>query len=214
MAAPLLLVAASGLAREVLALLREQGEREVLGFLDDDPGLVGRDVDGLPVLGGIDDVARWPAAELVVCAGRGSARRSVVERLTRAGVTPERYATVVHPGVSTAGATRIGRGTILLAGVVLTTAVEIGDHVVVMPHVTLTHDDVVQDYATLCAGVALGGWVRVGPGAYLGMSSAVRERVSVGAGATLGMGSALLEDLPAGQVWVGTPARPITTRAR
>lgn len=214
MAAPLLLVAASGLAREVLALLREQGSREALGFLDDDPGLVGRDVDGLPVLGGVDDAARWPAAELVVCAGRGSVRRSVVERLTRAGIAPERYATVVHPGVATAGATRIGRGTILLAGVVLTTAVEIGDHVVVMPHVTLTHDDVVHDYATLCAGVALGGWVHIGQGAYLGMSSSVRERVAVGAGSTLGMGSALLEDLPAGQVWAGTPARPIAARAR
>ncbi|GHS87591.1 hypothetical protein AGMMS50218_09760 [Actinomycetota bacterium] len=207
--APLLLVAASGLAREVLALVRAHGTHEVIGILDDSAELHGTAVDGAAVLGGLDAVTAYPDAQLLVCAGRGSARESIVTRLAGLGVGAGRYATVVHPGVEVHVGSSVGPGSVLLAGVVLTTAVTVGAHVVVMPNVTLTHDDVVQDYATLCAGVALGGSVVVGRGAYLGMNAGVRERVRVGDGATLGMGAALLTDLPAGETWAGVPAAPL-----
>jgi acetyltransferase-like isoleucine patch superfamily enzyme len=55
--------------------------------------------------------------------------------------------------------------------------------------------------------VTLGGTVQVGAAAYLGMNSSVRENLTVGAGSTLGMGAALTRDLPAGETWIGTPAR-------
>ncbi|MBA2390657.1 MAG: acetyltransferase, partial [Geodermatophilaceae bacterium] len=43
--------------------------------------------------------------------------------------------------------------------------------------------------------------------AYLGSGALLREGLAVGAGAVIGMGSVVLEDVPAGQVWVGNPAR-------
>ena len=46
----LLLIAATGLAREVLATVRSSGRYDVVGFLDDD-AMAGTDVDGAPVLG-------------------------------------------------------------------------------------------------------------------------------------------------------------------
>lgn len=204
--AELLLVAASGLAREVIALVRTHDLFDVVGLLDDSAALAGTSVDGVPVLGGVEDVASHPGAALLVCAGRGSAREALVKRLAGAGAGRERFATVVHPGVEVPDGSHVGPGSIVLAGAVLTTAVTLGEHVVVMPHVTLTHDCTVEDFATLCAGVTLGGSVTVGAGAYLGMHASVRERVRVGVGATLGMGAALLTDLPAGETWVGVPA--------
>ena len=93
----------------------------------------------------------------------------------------------------------------------LTADVEVGEHVVLMPHVTLTHGCTVADFATLCAGVSLGGDVEVGEAAYLGMNASVREGVRIGADATVGMGSVVLDDVPAGETWVGVPARPIRT---
>jgi sugar O-acyltransferase (sialic acid O-acetyltransferase NeuD family) len=203
----LVLVAASGLAREVLAVERSCGRYDELLVVDDDPGLWGTSVDGAPVIGGLDAAADLGQADLVVCAGRGSARRELVGRLSGLGVPAARYARVVHPRVEVPSGCTIGAGSVLLASVVLTANVTVGSHVVVMPHVTLTHDDVVEDFATLCAGVTLGGHVRVGEAAYLGMGSCVREHVSVGRDAVLGMGAALLQPLPEAQTWVGVPAR-------
>ncbi|WP_309135066.1 acetyltransferase [Cellulomonas sp.] len=211
--APLLLFAASGLAREVLALLRTHPTHDVVGLLDDDPALHGTRIDGVPVLGPTDAVVDHPRPDVLVCAGRGAARERIVEKLDAAGVSPLRHATVVHPSVEVPERCEVGQGSVVLAGTVLTADVTVGAHVVVMPHVTLTHDCVVQDFATLCAGVTLGGSVVVGRGAYVGMSASVREHVRVGAAATLGMGAVLLRDQPDGSTWAGVPARPLDVPA-
>jgi sugar O-acyltransferase (sialic acid O-acetyltransferase NeuD family) len=205
-----LLVAAGGLAREVLEVERRLGRFATVRVLDDDPARWGTSMGGAPVVGGLEEVKRYDESSIVVCAGHGAVRRRLAVRLEQLGVADDRYVSVIHPSVDLPASCVVGAGSILLAQVALTADVTIGRHVAVMPHVTLTHDDEVEDFATLCGGVALGGEVRIGATAYLGMSSSVRERVTVGAGATLGMGSALLRDLPQGQTWVGVPARPMS----
>jgi len=204
----LLLVAASGLAREALAVVRTTRSHVVLGLLDDAPERWGGSVDGLTVLGGMEELKDHPDAQVLLCVGNGAARHRLADRLAAMGVDEDRYATVIHPSVDVPRGCTVGQGSVLLAHVALTTAVRVGRHVVAMPNVTLTHDNVVGDFATLCAGVTLGGGVVVGEGAYLGMNASVRERLTVGPFATLGMGAVLLRDLPPGQVWTGVPARP------
>ncbi len=205
----LILVAASGLAREVLAIEAAAGRFDQVLLVDDDPALWGRTVGGRPVVGGVDLVLEFEDYHVLVCAGRGSARRSIVERLLTMGIHRDRFTQTVHPQVDVPKGCVVGAGSIVLAGAVLTADVQVGEHVVVMPNVTLTHDDVLEDYATVCAGASLGGGVRVCAEAYIGMNAAVRENLTVGAGATLGMGAVLLEELPSHETWVGVPARPV-----
>lgn len=208
----LVLIGGSGLAREVLATERALGRYDRFAMLDDDSNRWGRTIDGVEVLGPIELAAKPSVGDLLVCIGAGFARRSVVERLRAMCVTGDRYATVIHPSVEVPAGCSVGHGSVLLAGAVLTADVLVERHVVVMPNVTLTHDDVLRDYATVCAGVALGGGVTVDEAAYVGMNASVRQGAHVGAGSVLGMGAALLEDLPAGQTWVGVPARSIAIR--
>lgn len=49
----LVLIAASGLAREVLTMVRASGQDDVVGLPDDDKEMAGVTVDGAPVLGTI-----------------------------------------------------------------------------------------------------------------------------------------------------------------
>jgi sugar O-acyltransferase (sialic acid O-acetyltransferase NeuD family) len=207
------LVAASGLAREVMAALRASGLSDRIALVDDDDRLWGTRIGGASVVGGLEQAAASTDL-LLICAGRGQVRRDLVARLSALGVEDDRYTTLVHPAVVLPGNCRVGPGSVLLDGVVLTTDVVVGAHVVAMPHVTLTHDDVVDDYATLCAGVSLAGGVHIGQEAYLGMNSCVREHLTVGARGVLGMGSALLSSLPPGETWGGVPAQPLPARAR
>jgi sugar O-acyltransferase (sialic acid O-acetyltransferase NeuD family) len=203
----LVMVAASGLAREALVEDAVLNDYDRVVVLDDDPRTWGGELAGHPVLGGVDLVADMGPCRVLVGAGSGRARRAIAGRLAELGVGPDRYATVRHPSVELPSTCSVGSGSILLAHVTLTADVHVGRHVVVMPGVTLTHDDVVEDFATLCAGVSLGGGVRVGEAAYLGMNSSVHEGVVVGRDSTLGMGAVLLYDLPDHETWVGVPAR-------
>jgi sugar O-acyltransferase (sialic acid O-acetyltransferase NeuD family) len=208
----LLLIGASGLAREVLNVLRAGADTRTVGVLDDLPELWGESIDGAPVLGGLDEVVRHPDAQLILCVGHGSARARIAGRLAGLGIADARFARAIHPTVEVPENCRIGAGGVVLAGVVFTADVQLGRHVVVMPHVTLTHGDRVEDFATLCAGVTLGGDVQIGAEAYLGMNASVRQKVVVGAEATIGMGAVVLSDVPAGQAWVGVPAMQLEVR--
>ncbi|MET4159264.1 acetyltransferase [Agromyces sp. PvR057] len=205
---PLLVIGASGLAREVLAFAPAAGF-EPIGILDDAASRLPYPVGGVRVIGPIEEVGRIPGIQLLVCIGSGAARERIVARLGRLGVEAGRYATLLDPSVRNPGGCRVGAGSILLAGVVVTADALVGDHVVVMPNTTITHDCIVGDFATLTAGVSLGGGVTVGRRATVGMNASVRQRVTIGADATIGMGAVVLDDVPAGATWVGVPAAPM-----
>jgi sugar O-acyltransferase (sialic acid O-acetyltransferase NeuD family) len=205
---PLLLLGAGGLARETLAAARAMPEAwQPIGALDDDPALHGGQIDGLPVLGGIEQVHEHVSAAVISCIAnvrRPAARARLQERL---GLPAERWATLIHPAASLAPGVEVGYGSILLAGVVVTAPQRIGRHVVAMPHVLLTHDDQVEDYVTLAGGATFGGGVRVRTCAFVGQRSVVREYLEIGEQAVVGMGSVVLADVPAGETWAGVPAR-------
>lgn len=206
----LIIIGAGGFGRETAELVDTVNvvhpSWDLLGFLDDDPRLAGRQVDGLRVLGPIAAIRDYGNALITVSVGHPGnffSRKRIVEALD---LPPERFATLVHPTASVPLSARIGAGTVLLAGVVLTTRVIVGRHVVVMPGAVLTHDDVVDDFATLGAGVRLAGRVHIGQGAYLGAGALVRENVTIGPWALIGMGAAVLHNVSQAEVWVGVPA--------
>ncbi len=204
---PLILVAASGLAREALSAIDAGGDRVVEAILDDDPTLHGTSIGGIPVLGPLPRANSYrDDAEFVVCAGKGSSRSSIVSALAAHGVSRDRFASIIDPTVRIPASCKVGVGAILLANTVLTADVTLGDHVVTMPGAVITHNCVLEDFATLCAGVTLGGAVHVGQRAYLGTNSSVRQGVRVGSDSVLGMGAALLTDLPDAECWAGVPA--------
>jgi sugar O-acyltransferase (sialic acid O-acetyltransferase NeuD family) len=204
----LVIVGAGGFARETAAAVEAINAVaptwRLLGFLDDDPDLHGTTRSGVPILGAIEARPDALAVVCVVSPRNFVARQQLAERLTAAG---QRFATLVHPSVQLDAGSTVGAGTVLLAQVAITADAVIGDHVLVMPQVVITHDDVIGDYATITSGVRLGGGVRVGPGAYLGAGSLIRESVVLGARSMVGLGSVVLRDVPAGQIWVGNPAR-------
>lgn len=209
----LLVVGAGGFAREAAETARaihaHDGSVELLGFLDDDRALRRGHVAGIPVLGPVADVDRYPDAAVVIAVGRPDAYTARREIAARLDLASHRYATLVHPSSSVGRSCRLGAGSVVLAHVTMTADVVVGEHVVVMPQVVLTHDVRVGDHATLASGVRLGGGVHVGEGAYLASGALVREGCRIGAWSLVGMGSTVTTDVPEERVWFGSPARDV-----
>lgn len=231
---PLIIVGAGGLGRETLAAVRairdaDAAERrsrsdhrnralpvpEPIGFVDDAAELAGVMVDGLPVLGPIETLEtmlrRQQGVTVVIATGRPggtSSRRVLSDRLQRSGAT---FATIVHPTASLAMGTVVGEGSILLAGVVTTAPITIGRHIVAMPQVVFTHDDIIGDFTMFATRACLAGGVRVENGAYVGAGALIRENLTIGGRALVGMGAVVTRDVPADEVWVGNPARLLTS---
>lgn len=208
MTAGLLLIGASGLAREVLA----SGAAGVVGILDDDDSLRGRSVGGVPVVGAIAEAATREE-RLLVTIGPSRSRADVVGRLRGLCVDEDRFETYVAPSARIGTTSRLGRGCVVLDGVVVTADARIGDHVVIMPNCTITHDDELEDFVTLAAGVSLAGGVTLRRGAYIGTNASVRQGAEVGRASTVGMGSVVLTDVPQDEIWAGVPARRLGEHA-
>ncbi|MFN0030185.1 MAG: acetyltransferase [Acidimicrobiales bacterium] len=207
----LVLVGAGGFGRESIEVVRainnQQRTWNLLGFLDDATTLQGRRVSGVSVLGSIGDAAHLQTASVTLCTGSPanySSRQHIAQRL---GLSPDRYATLVHPSAAVPLSVQLGVGCVLQAGVVATADIVLGNHVLVMPGVVFTHDNVIGDFVTIGAGASFAGGVRVEPGAYIGAGVLVGAGCTIGAGSLLGLGAVVLRDVPPGQVWCGNPAR-------
>lgn len=207
------MVGAGGMGRAIASLCAQEADMaggprwNVLGFIDEDPALHGSFVDGLPVLGGLRAVARYPTARLIVSichVAHHGARRRIVEAL---GLAAHRYATVVHPTAVIDPGCGIGHGVVVMPMVCALPGGTIGNHVIVRPQAMLAADVSLRDYATVGAQVFLGRGVVVEESAYVGAGAKVRERARVGPRAVVGMGSLVLDGVPGHQTWAGSPPR-------
>lgn len=203
----ILILGASGHGKVVADIVLSSGH-SVIGFLDDDPRLVGTTVLGFPVLGGItSDVLRlYPADGLVMGVGSNSARQRIVERLEQAARVT--WLSFVHARASVSPFARIeGAGTIVGAASAISPAVVLGSHVIINTGAIVADDSRIGSYAHIAPGASLAGAVTVGEGALVGVGATVLPGRSIGAWATVGAGAVVVEDVPAGVVAKGVPAR-------
>ena len=150
----------------------------------------------------------------LVCAGRGAARRALVDAAGRRSASDEdRYATVVHPSVRRPGRLlgrcrqhparrrRADRRRHASAGTSWRCRTSRSP--------TTTSSTTSRPSAPAST---LGGGVRVGEAAYLGMNASVREDVTRRRRTPCSAWArCCCSDLPAGETWAGVPARPLPT---
>src|SRR3990167_267833 len=113
--------------------------------------------------------------------------------------------TVIHAGCHIHDEVKIGDHCQIQAQAFIPNGVTIEDDVFVGPQVVFTNDPSLD--------VPRGSWkptpTLICEGAKIGANATVRAGVTVGRNAIVGMGLVVLCDIPAGETWVGNPARKI-----
>lgn len=209
----IVIIGAGGFGREVLDVIeaiRQNGNGEYvpLGFVVDEKyGTPGKIINGLPILGGFDWLAKNSKKVLAICGvGAPQYRFQLIRRAIKVGC---RFITLVHPSAILTQWINIGVGTVITAGCILTNQIEIGDHVHINLDCTIGHDAVLQDFATLAPGVHVSGKVFLGSGCYIGTGANILEKLKIGSWSIIGAGSTIIKDVPENVTVVGVPGKTI-----
>ena len=199
---------AGGCGRGILPIVRDQLETgDRLVFVDDKAGAA---VNGHQVVSFADFVVS-DAAEKRICiaVANGAIRSRLVEQCEAAGLE---FFSVHHDSCVKMDDVEIGEGALFSPFTTVTSNVHIGRHFHCNLYSFIEHDCVIGDFVTFAPAVRCNGNVKIGDGAYIGAGAIIRQGLTIGAGATIGMGAVVTKDVPAGETWVGNPARPISAR--
>ncbi|MEB3415623.1 acetyltransferase [Alteriqipengyuania sp. WL0013] len=202
---------ASGFGREVLSLARLTGHADnQIAFIEDTPAAAM--VSGIRVFN-FEDFAMLPEEKLVALAIADSqVRARLVEKVADADVG---FITLVAPNAVIGNSVAIGNGGIFSPFSHVTCDATIGSHFHCNIYSYVAHDCQIGNFVTFAPGVKCNGNVHIEDHAYIGTGAILRQGtpdkpLRIGRGAVVGMGAVVTKDVPAGEVWVGNPARQLT----
>ncbi|MGE5552027.1 MAG: acetyltransferase [Bacteroidota bacterium] len=205
-----LIYGAGGQGRVVLDILRSARTVDILGFVDSNPALVGRTVDGIKVLGTMADVteikARYPEIAAVVAIGDNYDRAHIAEQLEQFGVA---FVNAVHPHTSISATACIAGNVTIAAGAIVCAHARIGQNVIVNSGAIVEHECLVEENVHLAPGTKLAGRVTVRRNTFVGIGATIIGHLVVGADAIVGAGAVVIKPVEPGTVVAGVPAKYI-----
>jgi len=205
-----LILGAGGHGRVVLDILFQQAQHRVVGFLDNNADVHSRRIDGIPVLGAVDDLsaiaAQQNADSVIVAIGDNGVRRGLARQVDGVGLE---LINAIHPSAALAHNATLGRNVVIAAGVVVCAHCQIGDSVILNTGCIVDYQTMIGEGTHICPGVRIAGRVKVESGVFVGIGATVIPKVTLGCEAIVGAGAVVIEDVPALATVVGVPARPV-----
>lgn len=208
----LIIIGASGFGREVSWLVERinkiQDEWNLLGFIDDDPELFGKTIDGYKVLGGCLVLTKYPDAYVICAIAASSIRKKVIQRIRELNANVQ-FAILIDPTVEISKRVKLGIGNIICAHSILTVDISLGNHVIINLDCTVGHDAKIHDFVTLYPSVNVSGKTNIGECVEIGTGTQIIQGKTIGNNSVIGAGAVVVRDIPDNCTAVGMPAKPI-----
>lgn len=182
---------------------------ELLGVTDADIGKRGQLMFDVLVIGGDEEVMKYPAETIHLVNGVGSVRvnprrRQLFEHFKSKGY---RFASVVHPSAIIATDVVLSEGAQIMAGAVIQAGCHVGMNTVINTGSVVDHDCHLGDHVHISPGATLSGGVRVGENAHVGTGATVIQGIQIGRNSLVAAGAVVIRDVPDGATVAGVPAK-------
>lgn len=192
----IVIIGAGGIGREVAWIIEEINEVNptwnIIGFVDDNSEMWGKELNGYRVLGGLDILDKLESKpEVIVAIANCRVKKDIVSRLNG----KFDFATVIYPSVRISRFIEIGQGSIIYPGVILTVNTKIGNHVLISGNCGVGHDTVIGDYSSVLWGSNFSGFDTVGEECFIGVGTKVIQGIKIGIGRKVEAGTVVTEDI-------------------
>lgn len=200
--------AGGSVARECAELTNKY---KVKYFIDDNPDLVDKFVDGLKVLSGRDlkSLVSLGVKNVFVAISDSKYRLKLREKLEALGLE---IVNLIHPHSYIAPSSIIGHGNFIKAGAVIDSNTKIGNFCIVDNGVFVAHDSSIGDGSHLAPGVVLGSSIIIGKNTLVGIGSSICTKVKIGDNVIISVGSSVVKDIPDNCIVEGVPGKIIGNR--
>lgn len=201
------IVGAGGHGRVVLDILLSGRQYRPVGFLDSNPAMHGRRMDGLPILGdlaALPDLRSQGVSRAIVAIGDNGVRRGFAQRVEDAEME---LINAVHPSANLAHNVSLGRNVVVAAGALVCAHCQIGDSAILNTGCIVDHESMIGTAAHICPGAKLAGRVTVESGAFVGIGATVLQGLRIGYESVVGGGAVVIQDVEPLTTVVGVPAR-------
>lgn len=202
------IIGAGSYGEVYLTYLLEAGV-DIVGFLDDDPKYVGKEVRGVPVLGCISmmkTLKQTHGVEAVYCPLGNNKLR--VEFLTKARELGYKTPSYIHPSVFISPNVTIGEGVYILLGTTIMPYTVIEDFVMISMGVHIAHHNLLEKGVFLSTGCNFGASIVAHKYAYCGISSTIMTGLhTLGEDCFIGAGAVVIKDVEPNAVMAGVPAK-------
>lgn len=183
------------------AIFRTSHQRAV-GILDNNSGLHGKTLFGVPVLGSNEMAEElWKAgqfdAAIIVVTAKIEQREALYNDLKSKNIP---LTNVIDPSVEIRANVQMGTGNLIMANGFIAACVSIGDNNFMASHICIEHHSKIGSHCTFGPRTTTSGAVTIGNRIKVGMGVNIEPYLTIGDGALLPSGCILTNSVPADSV--------------
>ena len=179
---------------------------DVIALLDDDAGLHGSEIYGIPIAGPLSKVLEYDNDVCFALQVNNYTRRIRRMEIIRELALPhQRFPSLVHPHSSIGDYVKIGYGTQIYSFADIKNGTTFGNFCVFFDHLSTSANVTVSDGCMGGMKVTLMNGCRLAQCSFVGTGAIVMENVELGAAGMIGAHGLALSDIPPGHLALGSP---------
>lgn len=201
---------ASGAGREVSDLIQRINKLELqydlIGYIDNNKNLIGKNINGIPVLGGDDILEEMLAVETlygVIAIAEPQIKEKIVLRFGDKII----WENIIDPTACISPWASLGRGNIVQFGVIIGPNTKIGNHCMFNASDKIGHDVVIEDYVSVMSSCCITGYVHLKKCVYIGTGVNIIPSKIICENTYICAGSTVFYDITVTGTYIGMPAR-------